>query len=276
MDQITRGVSPAREAITLQVFLVACGAKINPDGQLGPATTRAIRDFQQSHGLIVDGSAGEKTWTTLFAAQPQLLAQMAQKWLSQDDIAAFAEKNDLEIPLVRTVYSVESGGSGFVGLKAKILFEGHVFWAQLQKAGIDPRVAARGNEDIVFENWNPKSYAGGLAEHDRLERAKKIAEVPALRSASWGLFQILGLHAESLGFASVQAFVDAMTKSEADQLAAFGSFIKVNRLRGKTLADHLRAHDWASFAAGFNGPAYLKNAYDTKLAAAYEKYSALA
>lgn len=276
MDPITRGIAPEREAVTLQVFLLACGGKLNPDGLLGPGTTQAIREFQQRNGLIADGVAGEKTWTTLFAQQPQLLSQMSAKWLSQKDIDDFAAANDLEVPLVRTVYSVESGGSGFVGLKPKILFEGHVFWAQLQAAGIDPQKAARGNEDIVFKDWDPKSYAGGLAEYDRLDRARKIAEGPALASASWGLFQILGLHAKPLGYGDVKTFVDAMGRNEAEHLKAFGAFIKVNGYKGRKLADWLRDHEWASFAAGYNGAAYLKNQYDTKLAQAYAKYSALA
>ncbi|TWH25864.1 MULTISPECIES: N-acetylmuramidase domain-containing protein [unclassified Aminobacter] len=32
------------------------------------------------------------------------------------------------------------------------------------------------------------------------------------------------------------------------------------------------AHDWAAFARGYNGPAYRRNRYDTKLAAAYAIY----
>lgn len=276
MDPITRGIAPEREAVTLQVFLQACGCTVNPDGVLGPATTQAIKDFQQRNGLVADGVAGEKTWTTLFAAQPQLLAQMASKWLSQQDIESFAAEHDLEVPLVRTVYGVESGGSGFFGVKPKILFEGHVFWDQLQRAGIDPAKAAQGNADIVFPKYDPRSYVGGLAEYDRLDRARRIAEVPALRSASYGLFQILGLHAESLGYADVKAFVDAMNRSEAEHLKAFGAFIRVNRFQGRKLEDWLRDHQWARFAEGYNGPQYAKNQYDTKLAQAYEKYSALA
>ena len=35
----------------------------------------------------------------------------------------------------------------------------------------------------------------------------------------------------------------------------------------------LKAKDWANFARGYNGPAYAKNRYDVKLAAAYAKFS---
>ena len=35
------------------------------DGKLGPKTKKAIRDFQKTHNLTVDGLVGEKTWKEL-------------------------------------------------------------------------------------------------------------------------------------------------------------------------------------------------------------------
>ena len=35
----------------------------------------------------------------------------------------------------------------------------------------------------------------------------------------------------------------------------------------------LRTHDWVAFARGYNGPNYAINSYDTRLAAAYQKYN---
>ena len=87
----------------------------------------------------------------------------------------------------------------------------------------------------------------------------------ALQSASWGLFQIMGFHWKALGYAHLQDFINAMYRSEAGQLDAFVRFIKINPAIHKAL----KAHDWASFAKGYNGPAYKINQYDTKLAAAY-------
>ena len=272
MQTIKRGLAPERDSTILQVFLLESGYAVNPDGRFGTGTEAALRSFQRDHGLIVDGVAGEKTWTTMFSLHPDLLAKMSQKWLSQQDIHDVASELELEVPVVRAVYSVEAGGTGFVGLKPKILFEGHVFWRELRRAGIDPRRHVLGNEHILFSRWSPRSYVGGLAEHNRLARAGKIHRAAARRAASWGLFQILGLHAEALGFADVHAFVTAMTRSEAEHLHAFGSFITVTRFRGKPLLTWLRAKDWASFAAGYNGPGFAKNRYDAKLAAAYAKF----
>ncbi len=35
------------------------------DGKIGPMTRKAIRDFQRSKGLVVDGKVGPKTWAEL-------------------------------------------------------------------------------------------------------------------------------------------------------------------------------------------------------------------
>lgn len=275
MQDIRRGLAPAKEATILQVFLQACGYDVNPDGDFGSGTEAAVKKFQADHGLRPDGEAREKTWTVLFSLQPQLLQQMSAKWLQQSEIEAFAQKLDLELPLVRTVYAVESGGIGFVGLKPKILFEGHVFWRNLKAAGIDPRAHVAGHEDILFEQYNPRSYVGGLAEYGRLDRARAIAEVPALKSASWGLFQVMGENAEWLKYGTVQNFVAAMENKEADHLESFGRFIQAKKFNGTPLIELLRARDWPAFAEGYNGPSYKKNRYDVKLAEAYERYAAL-
>ena len=40
------------------------GAK--PDGRFGPATARAVRRYQKTNGLYVDGIVGPKTWEHMF------------------------------------------------------------------------------------------------------------------------------------------------------------------------------------------------------------------
>lgn len=35
------------------------------DGDIGPKTKKAIEDFQQAKGLVVDGKVGRKTWVVL-------------------------------------------------------------------------------------------------------------------------------------------------------------------------------------------------------------------
>ena len=90
----------------------------------------------------------------------------------------------------------------------------------------------------------------------------------ALQSASWGRFQIMGFNHKAAGYATVDSFVQAMYRSEGEQLASF-----VRLLQHQGLAAALRNKEWATFAMRYNGKSYAANHYDQKLKAAYEKYS---
>lgn len=51
----------------------ACGGRIvagheNPDGEFGPTTEKAVRDFQAHRRLELDGEIGKNTWTALLTA----------------------------------------------------------------------------------------------------------------------------------------------------------------------------------------------------------------
>ena len=118
---------------------------------------------------------------------------------------------------------------------------------------------------------NPKAggYIGGTAEHQRLAMARLIDDTAALESASWGAFQIMGYQWERLGYASVQAFVAAMSAGESQQFDAFTRFIETDPVLHKAL----KARKWAEFARLYNGPDYLRNLYDTKLQRAYERHA---
>ena len=50
-----------------QELLVRHGATVEPDGQFGPRTQRAVIDFQRSAGLTPDGIVGPRTWGALEA-----------------------------------------------------------------------------------------------------------------------------------------------------------------------------------------------------------------
>ena len=274
-DQVPqRGLQPANEVVLLQAYLYELGYLKNIDGVAGPQTSDAVRRFQAANGLVVDGVAGEKTWTKLFALKPDLLAAISAKWLSQDDLQGFATKNQLPMATVKAVYEVESGGTGFWGLRPKILFEGHVFWQVSRTLGWDPNEFRAGNEDILYPTWDNTKYLGGIAEYARLDRARAINQEAADRSTSWGLFQILGQSATDLGYeGGVEEFVDAMNASEREQLDAFGRFVAFYQTNGYSLLYWLQQQNWEVFAARYNGPRYKVNRYDTRLQQAFDRAS---
>jgi peptidoglycan hydrolase-like protein with peptidoglycan-binding domain len=71
------------------------------------------------------------------------------------------------------------------------------------------------------------------------------------------------------GFQSVEVMVATMIQSEDAQLAAVGTFLVDSNLNLS-----LQAHDWTSFARGYNGPNYAINRYDVRLNGEFLKYAA--
>ena len=166
----------------------------------------------------------------------------------------------LDAACLWSVIGVETSGHGFLAdRRPVILFERHEFSARTGH-----RFDAR-NPDL--SNPVAGGYgAGGAAQYDRLSRAIALDRKAALLSASWGLGQVMGYHADGLGFAGVEDMVAKMAGAENWQLTAMARFIAAN-----DLAAALRSRDWARFARGYNGPAYRKNNYDTRRASEYAR-----
>ncbi|MGE8153246.1 N-acetylmuramidase domain-containing protein [Pseudomonas vancouverensis] len=272
---LRRGCQDRTLILRLQEKLQKLQLIDSQSGEYDAKTEAAVVKFQKDNDLIVDGIVGPKTWNTLDAAiaNPADSPNPANSlWLADADIADAATQWALDQDIVRAVYKVESNGRGFVDGFPKTLFEGHVFWARLQKYGIDPQRLAPGNRDILYPRWTRDFYGNAVKERDRLARAQAIHSAAALESASWGLFQIMGYHWSDLGYSGIDAFVALMKQHEREHLKAFGQFIKTKTLRKKPLVDLLRNLEWADFAYAYNGAGYRANAYDDKLEAAYRKF----
>lgn len=185
------------------------------------------------------------------------------KQLNQIDYFRAAEILQCEPAAVYAVREVESSGSGFFpDGRPVILFEAQIF-SMLTGHQFDFT-----HPNISSPIWNRALYKGGMLEYDRLKQAKQLNEEAALKSASWGLFQIMGMNHRACGYPDVFSFVKAMFESEANHLMAFVTFIKANQLD-----DELRDRRWTDFAKVYNGPGYAQNQYDAKLEQAYLKYS---
>jgi hypothetical protein len=255
----------------LQQQLNAHGSKLVTDGDYGDETEKAVRAYQAKIGLVVDGKAGEKTLAALSGTD-------CSKLLRNATLAAAAKRLGVELAAIYAVNEVESAGSGFLDTgKPKILFERHVMHRRLglPRAEGDDQAALRRHADELaalypaLVNTKPGGYIGGPGEHQRLAQARMIDALCANESASWGAFQIMGYHAERLGYASVDEFVRLMSQDENQQFEAFVRFIEAD----PALLKALKGKKWAAFAKAYNGPAYARNLYDVKLERAYELHA---
>lgn len=161
-----------------------------------------------------------------------------------------------------TVMQVETRGCGFLpDRRLKVLYERH--WFHRLTGG---RFSAA-HPEVSSESAG--GYAGGAAEFARLGAALKLDRMAALKSASWGLGQIMGFNAERAGFADAGAMIEAFVDGEDAQVQAMATYIAAG-----DEADALRERRWADFAAKYNGPSYKQNRYDEKLAAAHAALAA--
>lgn len=182
--------------------------------------------------------------------------------LSQTGFGAASHALGTDACTLWSLIAVETSGYGFLpSRRPKILFERHIF-SRLTQGRYDaahPGISApqRGG------------YAGGEAEYGRLEQALALDRGAALQSASWGLGQIMGYHAATLGYGDAGAMVEAFCDGEDAQLDGVARFIR----RNAVLNDSLRRRQWQTVARLYNGADYACNEYDRKLDYYCERYA---
>lgn len=181
---------------------------------------------------------------------------MAGKFTA-DGIARVARRIGCDVAAVKAVIAVETNGYGFLSDgRPAILFERHVFSSRTSGKwdGLHPDLS-----NPVRGGYGPPD-----AEWRRMYRAIQLDADAAVQSASWGIGQVMGFNYLLAGEKSLTGFLLAMHHNEDAQLALMGEFIV-----SQGLCAAMRTGDWQLFARVYNGPAYAKNKYDTKLAKAY-------
>lgn len=190
------------------------------------------------------------------------------KTITDEQLVIIAMDFGIKLPALKAIIEVECKGSGFnADGTPVILYERHKFYEGLRAI----------NWITKSKEWyakypdlcNPKAggYGKYSEQHSKLTRAATLNRDVALESCSWGMGQVMGYHWKSLGYESLQAFVNSMYLSEYDQVEAMCRFLKVNGI-----IKYINANDWAGVALRYNGKAYKKNNYDVKLRDAYKKF----
>lgn len=177
--------------------------------------------------------------------------------IEETDYEEAAKKLNCEVAAIKAVAKTETGAYGSYfkfqqddDYVPAILFERHHFHKY-----------TNGKYDKYSDISNPDSggYGPTSEQYSKLLRAYALDKKSALRSASWGKFQILASNHVAAGYASPEDFVFALSKSEKNQLKAFVSFIEADSV----LLKSLRSKDWLSFAKRYNGKR--QKGYDLKM-----------
>ena len=204
------------------------------------------------------GNATQRVWNRLDGEARALIAARAEAW-------------KCEPAAVLAVIEVESAGRIFARVDGReeplIRFEGHWFdrllssskRARARRAGLAHPSAGR--------VANPRSQA---ARWRLLRRAVAIDRQAALSSCSWGLGQVMGFHWRRMGFGSADALVSRARAGAVGQIELMARFVEMEGLEPA-----LARRDWHRFARRYNGPAYRRHGYHTKLAAAYARAARL-
>lgn len=194
--------------------------------------------------------------------------------LSDQEITAAArsaaKRLAVEVATMLAVIEIESGGKVYADVgrsrEPLIRFEGHYFDRRLSGAARETARRQGLAHPTAGKVKNPRSQAARWA---MVNKAILINAKAALESVSWGLGQVMGAHWQWLDFESVDQLVNTARGGAAGQVHLMVRYIEKAGLTGA-----LQRRDWAAFARGYNGPAYAKHGYHTKLAAAYRRFSA--
>lgn len=192
---------------------------------------------------------------------------------SEDAFNRAARLIGCRVAMIKAFAKVESGPHGaFLDTgEPVILFERHKFhrFTNGRYGGEfvkDPEISLEVS-GISF----PKAggYGPVSIQHKKLHRASEFDRDAALKSCSWGLFQLMGFNYPLCGFTTLQQFINAMYESVDRHLDAFVQFI----LSDKNLRQALVDEDCTKAARIYNGLQYAKNKYDIKLKEALHYFS---
>jgi hypothetical protein len=188
---------------------------------------------------------------------PELPYVCAAQPLSNDDFNSALASLGVDAATAWSILNVESGKAGFLAdRRPQILFESHQFHGQTGGA------YDASHPEISQPTW-VRDYAGGAGEYPRLAKAFALDSEAALKSASWGLGQIMGFNYQVAGYSSIALFVQDACASEAKQLLQFQNF-----LISKGILAALQAHDWNTVALHYNGSGQV-DAYGSRLSQSY-------
>lgn len=125
-----------------------------------------------------------------------------------------------------------------------------------------------GETPIADDIYGPSGYA----QYKRLLKAYQLDKTAALKSCSWGKFQLMGFNYQAAGYNDVFDFVKGMSSGDPAHINAFLKFAKSNAV----LLEGLRTKDFEKIAEGHNGDKWrlINPEYANNLERFFNEYNA--
>lgn len=218
-------------------------------------TTTELQQWLNQHGaaLDVDGVCGPQTRDAI----KFVFTNRAAPEVNDADITVLASRLGCTQKQLRAVAKVESGGKAFDDQgRPKILFERHIF----------SRLTNHKYDTASFSNPSGGGY--NESSWEKLVQAACRNADAAFSSASWGKFQVMGMHWEVLGYPSPIDMAYSTVLSEAASYKMLARFIEKNGMKEALAKISTNPADNVPFASRYNGKSFRMFKYDTKLAEA--------
>ena len=216
-----------------------------------------------------DGIIGKATKQATFELFRDLKAQA----ISNDELKQMSVLlgDSTGTARIRAVAEVESAGSGWFNTgHVKILYERHKFWKYNNDTSAPKSTffnyPTGGNYTIDADNNDIND------SWEKLLRACEYDPMGAFMSVSMGKFQVMGYHYKDMGFENPWDMMLSLVANEVNHYNLLVKYVLVNNLKNAFLKIDTKAENCVAFAKAYNGPAYSKYSYHSKIAGAYSKY----
>ena len=216
-----------------------------------------------------DGIIGKATKQATFELFRDLKAQA----ISNDELKQMSVLlgDSTGTARIRAVAEVESAGSGWFNTRhVKILYERHKFWKYNDDSSAP--------KSTFFNYPDSGNYTTDANKNDindsweKLLRACEYDPMGAFMSVSMGKFQVMGYHYKDMGFENPWDMMLSLVANEVNHYILLVKYVLVNNLKNAFLKIDAKPENCVAFAKGYNGPAYSKYSYHSKIAGAYSKY----
>lgn len=234
------------------------GKAVSASGYFGGKVESATKRFQDDAGLISDGIVGPLTIAAAEAAGFEGFdTDGPSPAPASVDITALAADAGIPVPVLEALREVESSG------KANVLrFEPHIF------IRLRPELEAQIPYTRGRVVW---STIATETDNEAFAHAYSLHKEAAVKSTSWGAYQVMGSHLLSLHDGKPDdALAEFALDPEGTSAALLARWFKHNQ-RARRAANS-EPPNFAALALAYNGSHYAKHKYHLRLAKAWRRH----